>query len=90
MQVYLETKSPLTLAPIILDKLSRSCIRIVPKRQLANVIIRFAKSMPLSDIEHDIDQEVITFWIGGAITDDDKRDNNIFMSWDEIIEHLNS
>lgn len=90
MQVYLETKSSFTLAPIILDKLDRSCIRITSNRKYAGVIIRFAKSMPLSEIEHDINQEVITFWIGGAITNNDKRDNNIFMSWDEIIEHLNS
>jgi len=88
MQIYLETKSPLTLAPSILDKLGRSCIGIALNRRHANFIIRFAKLMPLSEIDYEDGQKIITFWIGRPIERDVMESNNIFLSWDEIINFI--
>jgi hypothetical protein len=88
MLIYLDTQSPLTLAPNVHDKLDQACIRITRVRKQAGVIIRFAKSLPLKPIEHDDDQEVITFWEGGSLNSDDIANNNIFMNWNAIIEHI--
>jgi len=76
------------LHPRVSSELADMGLIRVGKKSRANVIIQFAKTLPLPPVELGPEQRLITFWIGGKLSSEEISENSLFLSWDDILDHL--